>query len=67
MLAGAIAFGAYAIVNVLPHWQPTAQFLPQVRATPSLMFTLRRAALRVRVAAGDDPVGRELSADAGLR
>ena len=39
LLAGAIAFGAYAIVNVLPHWQPTAQFLPQVRTTPSLMFT----------------------------
>ena len=38
LLAGAIAFGAYAIVNVLPHWQPTAQFLPQVRTTPSLMF-----------------------------
>ena len=39
LLAGAIAFGAYAIVNVLPHWQPTALFLPHVRATPSLMFT----------------------------
>ena len=38
LLAGAIAFGAYAIVNVLPHWQPTALFLPQVRATPWLMF-----------------------------
>jgi spermidine synthase len=39
LLAGAIAFGAYAIVNILPHWQPTALFLPHVRATPSLMFT----------------------------
>ena len=39
LLAGAIAFGAYAIVNILPHWQPTALFLPQVRTTPSLMFT----------------------------
>jgi spermidine synthase len=39
LLAGAIAFGAYAIVNVLPYWQPTALFLPHVRATPSLMFT----------------------------
>jgi len=39
LLAGAIAFGAFAIVNVLPHWQPTALFLPHVRATPSLMFT----------------------------
>ena len=39
MLAFAIAFGAWAIVNVLPHWQPTAFFLPGVRATPSLAFT----------------------------
>lgn len=39
LLAGAIAFGAYAIVNVLPHWQPTAQFLPNVRSTPWLMFS----------------------------
>ena len=38
LLAGAIAFGAWAIVNVLPRWQPTALFLPQVRATPSLAF-----------------------------
>ena len=37
-LAVAIAFGAWAIVNVLPGWQPTAQFLPNVRATPSLAF-----------------------------
>jgi spermidine synthase len=39
LLAGAIAFGAYAIVNVLPHWQPTALFLPHVRATPWMTFT----------------------------
>ena len=39
LLAGAIAFGAYAIVSVLPHWQPTALFLPQVRSTPWMMFT----------------------------
>lgn len=39
LLAGAIAFGAYSIVNVLPQWQPTAQFLPNVRSTPWLMFT----------------------------
>ena len=38
LLAVAIAFGAWAIVNVLPGWQPTALFLPQVRATPSLTF-----------------------------
>ncbi len=45
-LAVAIGFGAWAIVNVLPGWQPTAQFLPSVRATPSLAFafdTLRCA------------------------
>jgi spermidine synthase len=38
LLAFAIAFGAWAIVNVLPHWQPTALFLPSIRATPSLAF-----------------------------
>ena len=38
MLALAIGFGAWAIVNVLPGWQPTALFLPNVRATPSLAF-----------------------------
>ena len=38
MLALAIGFGAWAIVNVLPGWQPTALFLPKVRATPSLAF-----------------------------
>jgi len=37
-LAVAIAFGAWAIVNVLPAWQPTAHFLPHVRTTPSLAF-----------------------------
>jgi spermidine synthase len=37
-LAVAIAFGAWAIVNVLPSWQPTTGFLPHVRATPSLAF-----------------------------
>ena len=58
-------FGAWAIVNVLPHWQPTALFLPNVRATPSLTFAYRRAPLRVRAAAGHDPVGRQLPADAG--
>ena len=38
LLAIAIAFGAWAIVNVLPHWQPTAQFLPGVRSEPMLAF-----------------------------
>jgi spermidine synthase len=38
LLALAIGFGAWAIVNVLPSWQPTALFLPAVRATPSLTF-----------------------------
>jgi spermidine synthase len=38
LLAVAIAMGAWTIVNVLPGWQPTSQFLPQVHATPSLAF-----------------------------
>jgi spermidine synthase len=38
LLALAIGFGAWAIVNVLPAWQPTAVFLPTVRSTPSLTF-----------------------------
>ena len=38
LLAGAIALGAAAIVNVLPHWQPTALFLPNVRSAPWLTF-----------------------------
>jgi spermidine synthase len=38
LLALAIGFGAWAIVNVLPSWQPTAQFLPTVRSAPSLAF-----------------------------
>jgi spermidine synthase len=37
-LAVAIGFGAWAIVNVLPQWQPTTQFLPEVRARPFLAF-----------------------------
>ena len=40
----AIAFGAWAIVNVLPHWQPTALFLPACASTPSLMFASTRCA-----------------------
>lgn len=38
MLAIAIGAGAWAIVNVLPHWQPTASFLPNVRSSPFLAF-----------------------------
>jgi spermidine synthase len=38
LLVAAIAFGAWAIVNVLPQWQPTTSFLPGVRATPALAF-----------------------------
>jgi spermidine synthase len=37
-LAAAIGFGAWAIVTVLPQWQPTASFLPDVRSTPALAF-----------------------------
>jgi spermidine synthase len=38
LLAIAIAFGAWAIVNVLPLWQPTTAFLPNVRPAPMLAF-----------------------------
>jgi spermidine synthase len=69
LLAIAIAFGAWAIVNVLPHWQPTATFLPGVRSQPMLAFAfdalrcafamlpatlLWGASFPLTVAAGDD-------------
>lgn len=38
-LAVAIGFGAWMIVNALPLWQPTREFLPWVRATPAYAFT----------------------------
>jgi spermidine synthase len=38
LLALAIGAGAWAIVNVLPHWQPTSTFLPNVRSSPFLAF-----------------------------
>ncbi len=38
LLAGAIGLGAISIVSVLPQLQPTARFLPSVRAEPALMF-----------------------------
>jgi len=47
-LAFAIGYGAWAIVNVLPAWQPTAQFLPAVRSDPWLTFAFD--ALRCAVA-----------------
>ena len=47
-LALAIAAGAWMIVNVLPHWQPTRLFLPQVYASPTLTFAFD--ALRCAVA-----------------
>ena len=48
LLALAIGIGAWLIVNALPHWQPTRQFLPEVRATPSFAFAFD--ALRCAVA-----------------
>ena len=48
LLAAAIGFGAWMIVNALPLWQPTKEFLPWVRSTPSLTFTFD--ALRCAVA-----------------
>ena len=43
LLATAIAFGAWSIVNVLPQWQPTASFLPDVRSQPMLAFAFDAA------------------------
>jgi len=37
-LALAIAAGAWTIVNVLPHWQPTRSFLPAIHTSPALTF-----------------------------
>ena len=48
LLAAAIGFGAWMIVNALPLWQPTKDFLPWVRSTPSYAFTFD--ALRCAVA-----------------
>jgi spermidine synthase len=38
LLAVAIAFGAWAIVNLLPGWQPRAAFLPTVWKDPAYVF-----------------------------
>ncbi len=48
LLAAAIGASAWMIVNLLPLWQPTKDFLPWVRATPSYAFTFD--ALRCAVA-----------------
>jgi spermidine synthase len=47
-LALAIATGAWLIVNLLPHWQPTRSFLPAIHASP--LFTFGFDALRCAVA-----------------
>lgn len=39
LLAVAIGGGAWMIVNALPLWQPTTNYLPWVRLTPSYAFT----------------------------
>ena len=39
LLAVAIGAGGWMIVNALPLWQPTHDFLPWVRSTPSYAFT----------------------------
>ena len=39
LLAVAIGAGAWMIVNTLPLWQPTKEFLPWVRLTPSYALT----------------------------
>ena len=48
LLAAAIGFGAWMIVNALPLWQPTKDFLPWVRVTPSYAFAFD--ALRCAIA-----------------
>jgi spermidine synthase len=37
-LVACIAWAAWAIVNLLPRWQPTTTFLPDVRSAPFLAF-----------------------------
>ena len=44
----AIAYGSRAIVDLLPAWQPTRSFLPQLRSSPELRFAFD--ALRTAVA-----------------
>jgi spermidine synthase len=48
LLAAAIGFAAWMIVNALPLWQPTKEFLPWVRMTPRYAFTFD--ALRCAIA-----------------
>ena len=48
LLVLAIAYGSRAIVDLLPAWQPTRSFLPQVRSSPDLRFAFD--ALRTAVA-----------------
>jgi spermidine synthase len=43
LLAVVIAFGSWAIVHVLPAWQPTTQFLPNIHTTPMLAFAFDAA------------------------
>jgi spermidine synthase len=50
LLVVSIAWAAWAIVNLLPKWQPTQAFLPWVRSTPSYNFAFD--ALRCLVAFG---------------
>ncbi len=42
-LVAAIAYASRAIVDLLPLWQPTADFLPQVRSSPGLRFAFDAA------------------------
>jgi spermidine synthase len=42
-LALAISVGAWLIVNALPQWQPTRQFLPGIHASPALTFAFDAA------------------------
>lgn len=43
LLVLAIAYGSRAIVDWLPLWQPTREFLPQVRSSPELRYAFDAA------------------------
>ena len=38
LLVATVAWAAWSIVHLLPSWQPTTTFLPNVRSSPSLTF-----------------------------
>jgi spermidine synthase len=49
LLVMAIAFASRAIVELLPVWQPTTSFLPDVRSSPGLTFAFDAARCAVAI------------------